>query len=134
MNGKKKTCHDYHGFKWKKINIYPILIVFLCNLIFFGLLDCDYTHNGKWKVISNQKKLEHGHKVLSKSYNQITLVMMYWPLLFSFSFLKGPPISILTILKNWKFYGYRFDINSFNFKIYTFPNFKYHISTKFHNN
>jgi hypothetical protein len=28
---KKKTCHDCHGFKWKNINIYSILIVFLCG-------------------------------------------------------------------------------------------------------
>jgi hypothetical protein len=35
------TCHDYHGFKWKNINIYPILIVFfvmLCSFWFIGLL------------------------------------------------------------------------------------------------
>jgi hypothetical protein len=25
------TCHDYHGVKWKNINIYQILIVFLCD-------------------------------------------------------------------------------------------------------
>jgi hypothetical protein len=31
MNGKKKTSHDCHGFKWQKINIYPILIVFLSD-------------------------------------------------------------------------------------------------------
>jgi len=32
MNEKTTTCHDCHGFKWQNINIYPILIVFLCNL------------------------------------------------------------------------------------------------------
>ncbi len=32
MNEKTITCHDCHGFKWKNINIYPILINFLCNL------------------------------------------------------------------------------------------------------
>jgi hypothetical protein len=34
MNEKKKTCHDCHdchGFKWKNINIYPILTVFLSS-------------------------------------------------------------------------------------------------------
>jgi hypothetical protein len=129
---EKTNCNDCHGFKWQNINIYPILIVFLCNLTPF--LACDCTHHGKWKVLSNQKMLENGPKVLSKSYNQITLVMMYWPLLLSFSFLKRPPISILTIFKNWMFYGYRFDISYFNLKIYTLPNIKYYISTEFHNN
>jgi len=28
---EKTTYHDCHGFKWQNINIYPILIVFLCN-------------------------------------------------------------------------------------------------------
>jgi hypothetical protein len=32
MNEKVITFHDCHGFKWKNINIYPILIIFLCNL------------------------------------------------------------------------------------------------------
>ncbi len=32
MNEKKKTYHDCHGFKWKNINIYLILTVFLCSL------------------------------------------------------------------------------------------------------
>jgi hypothetical protein len=31
MNEKTSTCYDCHGFKWKNINIYPILIVFLCG-------------------------------------------------------------------------------------------------------
>jgi len=31
MNEKTKTCHDYHGFKWQKNNIYPTLIIFLCS-------------------------------------------------------------------------------------------------------
>jgi hypothetical protein len=31
MNEKIITCHDYHGFKWPNINIYPILIIFLCG-------------------------------------------------------------------------------------------------------
>jgi hypothetical protein len=31
MNEKIITCHDCHGFKWKNINIYPILIAFLYN-------------------------------------------------------------------------------------------------------
>ncbi len=35
MNEKTITCHDCHGFKWKNINIYPILIVFLCDLMPF---------------------------------------------------------------------------------------------------
>jgi hypothetical protein len=32
MNEKVETYHDCHGFKWQNINIYPILIVFLCDL------------------------------------------------------------------------------------------------------
>jgi len=35
MNGKKKTCHDCHGFKWQNINIYQILIISLCGLMPF---------------------------------------------------------------------------------------------------
>jgi hypothetical protein len=31
MNEKAITCHDCYGFKWKNINIYPILTVFLCS-------------------------------------------------------------------------------------------------------
>jgi len=31
MNEKAVICHDCHGFKWQNINIYPILIVFLCD-------------------------------------------------------------------------------------------------------
>jgi hypothetical protein len=31
MNEKEIICHDYHGFKWQNINIYPILIIFLCG-------------------------------------------------------------------------------------------------------
>jgi hypothetical protein len=31
MNEKVITYHDSHDFKWKNINIYPILIVFLCG-------------------------------------------------------------------------------------------------------
>jgi hypothetical protein len=30
--------HDYHGFKWKNINIYPILIVFFVILRPFWLI------------------------------------------------------------------------------------------------
>jgi hypothetical protein len=32
MNGKILTCHDFHGFKWQNINVYPILTVFICDL------------------------------------------------------------------------------------------------------
>ncbi len=32
---EKTTCHNFHGFKWKNINIYFILIFFLCNLMPF---------------------------------------------------------------------------------------------------
>jgi hypothetical protein len=32
---KKKNCHDFHGFKWKNINIYQILIIFLYSLMPF---------------------------------------------------------------------------------------------------
>jgi hypothetical protein len=35
MNEKAITYHDYHGFKWKNINIYPILTIILCDLTFF---------------------------------------------------------------------------------------------------
>jgi hypothetical protein len=28
---KTITYHDYYGFKWQNINIYPILTIFLCN-------------------------------------------------------------------------------------------------------
>jgi len=31
MNEKQTTCHDYYGFKWQNINIYPILTIFLCS-------------------------------------------------------------------------------------------------------
>jgi hypothetical protein len=31
MNEKAMICHDCDGFKWKNINIYSILIVFLCG-------------------------------------------------------------------------------------------------------
>jgi hypothetical protein len=31
MNEEMITCHDCNGFKWQNINIYPILIVFLCS-------------------------------------------------------------------------------------------------------
>jgi hypothetical protein len=31
MNEKTVICHDCHGFKWQNINIYLILIVFLCG-------------------------------------------------------------------------------------------------------
>jgi hypothetical protein len=31
MNEKAITCHDFHGFQWKNINIYSILTVFLCG-------------------------------------------------------------------------------------------------------
>jgi hypothetical protein len=32
MNEKIITYHDCHGFKWQNINIYQILIAFLCGL------------------------------------------------------------------------------------------------------
>jgi hypothetical protein len=35
MNEKEKTCHDFHDFKWQDINIYPILTIFLSNLMPF---------------------------------------------------------------------------------------------------
>jgi hypothetical protein len=35
MNGKTITCHNCHGFKWKNINFYQILIFFLCGLMPF---------------------------------------------------------------------------------------------------
>jgi hypothetical protein len=49
MNEKAIICHDCHGFKWMKINVYPILIIFLCDSMpFSGSLDCEYTH---WKEL-----------------------------------------------------------------------------------
>jgi hypothetical protein len=35
MNEKNITYNDCHGFKWKNINIYSILIIFLCDLMSF---------------------------------------------------------------------------------------------------
>jgi len=31
MNQKTITCHDCHGFEWQNVNIYQILIIFLCG-------------------------------------------------------------------------------------------------------
>jgi hypothetical protein len=31
VNEKQIICYDYYGFKWHDINIYPILIIFLCS-------------------------------------------------------------------------------------------------------
>jgi len=31
MNEKEITCHDYHDVKCQNINIYPTLIIFLCD-------------------------------------------------------------------------------------------------------
>ncbi len=45
MNEKEITCHDCHGFKGQNMNIYDILIIFLCNLMPFLANDCDCTHN-----------------------------------------------------------------------------------------
>jgi hypothetical protein len=47
INEKTITCHDFHGFKWQNINIYQILIVFLCGLMPF--LAC-------WIVIAPSNK------------------------------------------------------------------------------
>jgi hypothetical protein len=48
MNEKEITYHDGHGFKWKNINIYPILtILFLQSNTHFGLLDCACTRKLK---------------------------------------------------------------------------------------
>ncbi len=38
MNEKVIPYHYFHGFKWQNINIYPILIIFLYNLML--LLTC----------------------------------------------------------------------------------------------
>jgi hypothetical protein len=35
MNEQITTCHEFHGFKWEKINIYLILTCFVCNSIPF---------------------------------------------------------------------------------------------------
>jgi hypothetical protein len=46
MIEKTMICNDCHGFKPKNINIYAMLIIFLCDLTpFCGSLDCDYTHH-----------------------------------------------------------------------------------------
>jgi hypothetical protein len=59
---KKKTCHVCHGFKWKNINIYPILTVFLCVQCLFWLI-------GLWlHLVSN----------LLKSYNKILAVREFF--------------------------------------------------------
>jgi hypothetical protein len=31
INEKAITFHDFHGFKWKNMNIYSILIVLFCG-------------------------------------------------------------------------------------------------------
>jgi hypothetical protein len=38
---KARTCHDFHGFEWKNINISLILTHFVHTL--FDLLDFEYT-------------------------------------------------------------------------------------------
>jgi hypothetical protein len=35
MTEKTITCQDCHGFKWQNVNIYPILIIFLCGAMPF---------------------------------------------------------------------------------------------------
>jgi hypothetical protein len=46
MNEKEITCHDCHGFKWQKINILSNFDCFsLWSNVFFGSLDCEYTHD-----------------------------------------------------------------------------------------
>jgi hypothetical protein len=35
MNKLFFCCHDCHGFKWKNINIYQILTIFICSLMPF---------------------------------------------------------------------------------------------------
>jgi hypothetical protein len=52
---KTITCHDFHGFKWK--NIYPILIVFLCDLTFFLAHDCTQLGQKNGKIDQNKKWL-----------------------------------------------------------------------------
>ncbi len=47
INEKTTTCHNWYDFKWKKINIYPILIFFLQFDTFFDSLDCDCTYTTK---------------------------------------------------------------------------------------
>jgi hypothetical protein len=51
MNEKEITCHDCHGFKWQNINIYPILIIFLCGLT--PLLAC-------W-IVTTPKEVASSH-------------------------------------------------------------------------
>jgi hypothetical protein len=54
MNEKVITYHDGHGLKWKIINIYPILTIFLCCLMPFMarsivIKPSEYKRSSKWE-------------------------------------------------------------------------------------
>jgi len=38
MNEKTTTCHNWYDFKWKNINIYPILIIIFAIRHLFWLI------------------------------------------------------------------------------------------------
>jgi hypothetical protein len=61
INGKKKTCHDCHGFKWQNINIYPILTIFLCDLT---------TFLAHWIVIAPSNVLSFSKKITLQIYKE----------------------------------------------------------------
>jgi hypothetical protein len=48
---ERTTYHDFHGFKWQTINIYPSLIVFLYGLTPFLAHWFDYQAQVKIVVI-----------------------------------------------------------------------------------
>jgi hypothetical protein len=50
MNEKIITCQDYHGFKWKNINIYLILNAFFGSLTPF--LTCWIVTQKEWKIMN----------------------------------------------------------------------------------
>jgi hypothetical protein len=54
MNEKTITCHDCHGFKWKNINIYPILIVLIYSSMPF-LIRCIVIAPSKIMMIFKNK-------------------------------------------------------------------------------
>jgi len=67
MNEKAITCHDCHGFKWKNINNYPILIIFLCNpmpfLVYWIVITTTYVLSCKNMFMCPRPQ----HKLDSKS-------------------------------------------------------------------
>jgi len=56
MNEKTIIYHDSHGFKWKNINIYPILNLFLYFNTFFCSLDCNCTLNVTTQALGSRPR------------------------------------------------------------------------------